>query len=205
MVCSFKGAVTRGIMLCLILCATGAAWADGESLAETGGYVLTSAPALAFKNVTLEQIGTQYALSGRIGGGYISSDVKGSSTLPCNRYSYTGETALRYEMQVLDGSIVKCVRIKFTQVGADVYAQAIGAAAGDNGSNYWLGMQFQEREDNGTVKNYYQAKAVDTANGGGYGIYGLQLSAYPELLYRFDFDSNADNNGGTCGSAAPQP
>lgn len=201
MVCSFKGAVTRGIMLCLILCATGAAWADGESLAETGGYVLTSAPALAFKNVTLEQIGTQYALSGRIGGGYISSDVKGSSTLPCNRYSYTGETALRYEMQVLDGSIVKCVRIKFTQVGADVYAQAIGAAAGDNGSNYWLGMQFQEREDNGTVKNYYQAKAVDTANGGGYGIYGLQLSAYPELLYRFDFDSNADNNGGTCGSA----
>lgn len=200
MMCSIKGAVTRGIMLCLILCAANSTWADGESLAETGGYVPTSGPALAFKNMTLEKIGTQYALSGKIGGGYINSEVKGSSTLPFNRYSYQNEMALRYEMQVLDGSIVKCVRLKFTQVGDDVYAQAIGAAAGDNGSNYWLGMQFQTRVDEGTVKNYYQAKAVDTENGGGYGIYNLSLSAYPELLYRFDFDSNAENNGGTCGS-----
>ena len=114
-------------LLTLLTAAIGAvtAFADGESLAETGGYVPVDAPALAFKNITLADLGKNWFPSVRKHGGWAGGDAE--VPLFCRTEEAGG--GVSYQAQWIDGSYLKSVTVKFTDGAGGVYAQLTSAKA----------------------------------------------------------------------------
>ena len=148
-------------------------FADGESLAETGGFVTTE-PQLAFKGITLDDLGTTYLIRARIAGGSISND--GADVQLCNRSeTRDGNNALTqvtYQAQSVEPQggepWMKCVVLNFTSGDGGVYVSA----------------------SEPTYYNYIDCFAKDMVNGdtlpgtgslatsessAGYGVYGFEL------------------------------
>ena len=167
-VCSIKGAVTRGIMLCLILCAATQAWADGESLEETGGYVRKSTALLAFKDITLDDLGTTYLIRANVGGGYID---EAPATLCCRSEERTGEalTKVKYSAHYYDGTYVKAVNLVFTNGAGGVYVQAEKSKYSSTASDILT-------DFTGTDQSV--AESIDAA---GYGVYNLKRVSVTEI------------------------
>lgn len=116
-------------LLALLTAAVGAvaAFADGESLAETGGYVPASAPGLAFKNITLADLGTTYYPSVSKGGGWSGGEAAVPLVLRTEEVSGSVLSAVTYQAQWNDGGYLKCATIKFTNGEGGVYAQTVDA------------------------------------------------------------------------------
>lgn len=151
---------TRVLATLFAMFATGSAWADGESLAETGGYV-TSTKALAFADtsLTLDDLGSTYYLRARLAGGNV--DYNGAETMAFLLTDATDATKKTYQFQSMDGDYTKSVTVEFT-VGEDgIYAQAKGAYYGDPNA---FGTKLTNA---GTL--------VENATSKGYALYDLKL------------------------------
>ena len=93
-------------------------FAAGESLAETGGYVTTTAQ-LAFKGISVADLGTTYVPSAKMSGGWVTADG-----MPVSFNVRTVvDGAVRYQAQTVEGN-VKAVAIEFTDGEGGVYARA---------------------------------------------------------------------------------
>ena len=104
--------------LFLAACAALVGFADVESLEETGGYVTTEAQ-LAFKGITLADLGTTYVPSAKMSGGWVTADG-----LPVSFSVRTvADGVVRYQAQAVEGS-VKAVAIEFTDGEGGVYVRA---------------------------------------------------------------------------------
>ena len=116
-------------LLALLTAAFGAvtAFADGESLAETGGYVPVNAPGLAFKNITLADLGTTWFPSVTKGGGWAGGEAKVPLVLRTEETNDGVLSAVKYQAQWNDGGYLKCATIRFTNGEGGVYAQTVDA------------------------------------------------------------------------------
>lgn len=116
-------------LLALLSAAIGAAvaFADGESLAETGGYVPVNAPGLAFKNITLADLGTTWFPSVTKGGGWAGGEAKVPLVLRTEETNDGVLSAVKYQAQWNDGGYLKCATIRFTNGEGGVYAQTVDA------------------------------------------------------------------------------
>lgn len=103
------------------------AFADGESLAETGGYVPVNAPGLAFKNITLADLGTTWFPSVTKGGGWAGGEAKVPLVLRTEETNDGVLSAVKYQAQWNDGGYLKCATIRFTNGEGGVYAQTVDA------------------------------------------------------------------------------
>ncbi len=141
------------------------ALADGESLAETGGYVPVDAPALAFKNITLADLGTTYLPSVKKGGSWAGGEAEVPLILRTEESSGGVLTSVSYQAQWVDGTMVKCATIKFTNGEGGVFAQTVAAKYTEDSlrSNYLT--DFSGRE----------ADKAASASANGYGFCGLRL------------------------------
>ncbi len=116
-------------LLALLTVTVGAtvAFADGESLAETGGYVPVNAPGLAFKNITLADLGTTWFPSVTKGGGWAGGEAKVPLVLRTEETNDGVLSAVKYQAQWNDGGYLKCATIRFTNGEGGVYAQTVDA------------------------------------------------------------------------------
>ena len=116
-------------LLALLSAAIGAtvAFADGESLAETGGYVPVNAPGLAFKNITLADLGMTWFPSVTKGGGWAGGEAKVPLVLRTEETNDGVLSAVKYQAQWNDGGYLKCATIRFTNGEGGVYAQTVDA------------------------------------------------------------------------------
>jgi autotransporter-associated beta strand protein len=153
----------RGTIIC-----PAPSFAEQTLVAENTGYVPTSATVF-FHNVKLSQI---VSAGGKMGGRSVSS---GLASYDCEPWFCRNDgTAVYVQLQFFDssagGSYQKCVKIKFTQAGDDVAAQAVGAAYIDrNGTGQHLyGYDFDDT-------NYGSAVAT-SASTGSYGIHDLSIT-----------------------------
>lgn len=140
-------------------------FADGESLAETGGYVPTDAPALAFKNIALTDLGVTYLPSAKRGGQSAGGEAEVPLILRTEEVSGGVLTAVSYQAQWEDDGYLKAATIKFTNGEDGVYAQTV--AAKYNGS----GVRSKYLTDFAGTAMYTSA-GMDQA---GYGFCGLRL------------------------------
>lgn len=157
--------VLKGIILVLIICATGGAWAV-DSLEETGGFVTTT-PQIAFKGVKLRDIRPD-TVAANITGGNI--DHKNARARFCN-FTYSADyTTATCEAQSLDGSNIKGLLLTFAQAGNDVTVCATDAKYLPT-SSAKLGYTIA----NGTSRNIVTDETSD-----GYGLHGFRrLTTYP--------------------------
>ena len=106
-------------------------FAGGESLAETGGDVTTTSQ-LAFRDISLADIGTTYLISAGMHGPWYSN--KGGDATVGHRVEGRDEgnalTNLTYQFRALDGSAVKCAIVEFTDGEGGVWAKVIGTCSG---------------------------------------------------------------------------
>lgn len=102
-------------------------YADGESLAETGGYVPTDAPALAFKNITLADLGKTWLPAAKRGGGSAGGEASVPLILRTEEKTDGVLTAVSYQAQWEDDGYLKSATIKFTNGEGGVYAQTVAA------------------------------------------------------------------------------
>lgn len=140
-------------------------------LEVSGGYV-TTAPQLAFKNMTLAEI-NENTLRGRFCGGYITH--KGTEATFFN-FSAVGST-LTCEAQ-MDGDtndgtesgteLLKSVFLTFTQDGDDVYVSANATTKYMTKGDNPLGTSLSSQGNNGSLATSRSAN--------GYGVYNLRLS-----------------------------
>lgn len=162
-----------------------ASWA--ETLVHDA-YVPTTA-ATVFEGVQLSDIGTKYFLAATMDGGYI--DGPGPANV-CNRDVFTNsssEEVVRYELQIKDGSYIKCVIVELTQDGDDIKAVATNARY-TNASN-GIGFRFQESGENGAYNGVASIAPATSDSANGYGVSGLRL-AHSELLYYISCDNYGD-------------
>lgn len=148
-------------------------FAEGESLAETGGFVTTE-PQLAFKNITLDDLGTTYLIRARIAGGSISND--GADVQLCNRSeTRDGNNALTqvtYQAQSVepqgDSPWMKCVVLNFTNDEGGVYVSA-------NATTYYHYIQHFTKDMVGGGTSPGTGSLATSESAGGYGVYGFEL------------------------------
>ena len=158
------------------------ALADGESLAETGGYVPTDAPALAFKNITIADLGTTYVPSAKMSGGWVTADG-----LPVSFSVRTVvDGAVRYQAQAVEGS-VKAVAIEFTDGEGGVYVKANVAQGFYNTDLTYFG------KDIYISSSTFAGAVATSADDGTYGIHNLGLVPVGDLD-AICINFNKDNN-----------
>ena len=87
------------------------AFADGESLAETGGCVPTNAPALAFKDIMLADLGTTYFPAVKKTGGWAGGEAE--APLFCRSETREGSAlaSVSYQAQWYHGGYIKAATI----------------------------------------------------------------------------------------------
>ena len=142
------------------------AFADVESLAETGGCVPTNAPALAFKDITLADLGTTYFPAVKKTGGWAGGETE--APLFCRSETREGSAlaSVSYQAQWYDGGYIKAATIEFTEGVGGVYAQLTGAKAIGSGVQAAYGTDFT-----GDTNAY----TTDSADGDGYALRDLRL------------------------------
>ena len=182
-------------------------FADGESLAETGGFVTTTAQ-LAFKGITLNDLGTTVFPCANMGGLWIGEAVRGSAAAFCNRTAGTDATGeyVRYEVQIRDGGSAKVVAVKFRRSGGDVTVQAV--ATGYSTANGAVDIDFTSALTDGR----WDVQLATAADADGYGVFGLKL-AQPEdfssINVNFTYTNSAElvtsDIAGAPGFAVPGP
>ena len=193
--------VWRVIVFTLVVCATGQAWAATINCSQGQDWYVTTTETTVFENVRLSDIGTKYRLCGKMKGGFF---LAGGEVYATSKYSFTGETAVRYELQILDGTILKCIAVKLTEESVNdgesynVRIQATHIGAKDNGA---YGIQFVSSSDSaGAAATDY---ALDIGNlstngtDGNYGIYDLRLV---EIMVNCDFNGDLSNTGTSSGN-----
>ena len=161
-------------LLALLSAAIGAtvAFADGESLAETGGYVPVNAPGLAFKNITLADLGMTWFPSVTKGGGWAGGEAKVPLVLRTEETSDGVLSAVKYQAQWNDGGYLKCATIRFTNGEGGVYAQTVDAKYTGSGVAAAYLTDFA-----GGTQGYCAASASDF----GYGFCNLKLHQRGDL------------------------
>lgn len=148
-------------------------FAEGESLAETGGFVTTESQ-LAFKGITLNDLGTTYLIRARIAGDSISND--GADVQFCNRSeTRDGNNALSqvtYQAQSVepqgDSPWMKCVVLNFTNGEGGVYVSA-------NETTYYHYIQNFTKDMVGGGTSPGTSVLATSESAGGYGVYGFEL------------------------------
>ncbi|MBQ2625685.1 MAG: hypothetical protein IJG18_11380 [Kiritimatiellae bacterium] len=160
------------------------AFADGESLAETGGYVPTDAPALAFKNITLADLGVTVFPSVSKGGGWAGGEAR--VPLLCRTEVKDGDVlqSVSYQAQWFDGGYLKCATITFTGGIGGVYAQTTAAKYIGSGVDAAYGTDFS----GGTV-----GSVADSASSDGYGFHSLALHTAADID-SININFNADES-----------
>ena len=107
------------------------ALADVESLAETGGDVTTTSQ-LAFKDISLDDIGTTYLISAGMHGHWL--DYKGGDATIGHRVEGRDDgsslTNLTYQFRAMEANSVKCAIVEFTNGEGGVWAKVIGTCSG---------------------------------------------------------------------------
>ena len=163
----------KKVFLCLIAALTGAtmlsAFADGESLAETGGYVTTSAQ-LAFKDISVADLGTAYVPSAKMSGGWVTADGMPVSF----GVRTTVDGAVRYQAQVIEGN-VKAVAIEFTDGEGGVYARAYVDQGFYNSDLTKFGSDIY------IASSQFAGAIATSADDGTYGIHNLGLVSVDDL------------------------
>lgn len=167
-------------------------FADGESLAETGGYVPTDAPALAFKDITLADLGTTYIPVARMSGGAIDDD--GAEAMFFHPAEVEGGRT--YQIQVVDGTSTKCSIVAFSNGVGGVYARAINTKYSE-ASNY--GTDLSTAND-----GWYEGVPATSATGTGYAVYDLGLIpvACSSINVNIAYDNNNLANNSTAFAGA---
>lgn len=161
-------------LLALLTAAFGAvtAFADGESLAETGGYVPVDAPGLAFKNITLADLGTTWFPSVTKGGGWAGGEAKVPLVLRTEETNDGVLSAVKYQAQWNDGGYLKCATIRFTNGEGGVYAQTVDAKYTGSG----VAAAYLTDFTGGT-----QGYCAASASADGYGFCNLKLHQRGDL------------------------
>ncbi len=141
-------------------------FAEGESLAETGGFVPTAAPALAFKNIKLADLGVTVFPAVKKSGGWAGGEAE--APLFCRSETREGSAlaSISYQAQWYDGGFIKAATIEFTEGVGGVYAQLTGAKAIGSGVQAAYGTDFT-----GDTNAY----TTDSADGDGYALRDLRL------------------------------
>lgn len=141
-------------------------FADVESLAETGGCVPTAAPALAFKGITLADLGTTCFPAVKKSGGWAGGEAE--APLFCRSETREGSalTRVSYQAQWYDGGYIKAAAIEFTEGEGGVYAQLTSAKAIASNVQAAYGTDFT-----GDTSAY----TTDSVNGNGYALRDLRL------------------------------
>lgn len=143
--------------------------ADGESLAETGGYVTTEAQ-LAFKGITLADLGTTYVPSAKMSGGWVTADG-----MPVSFNVRTVvDGAVRYQAQAVEGN-VKAVAIEFTDGEGGVYVRAYDNQGFYNSDLTKFG------NDIYISSSTFAGAIATSADDGTYGIHDLGLVSVDDL------------------------
>ena len=126
-------------LICVVFAAvalsSAPALADVESLAESGGDV-TATSKLAFKGISLDDIGTTYLISAGMHGQWYSNKG-GDATIGCRvegRDNSNALTNLTYQFRALDGNTVKCAIVEFVNGEGGVWAKVIGTCNGSPAS-----------------------------------------------------------------------
>ena len=143
-----------------------------------GGAINQSTPTLVFPGATLADLAT-HTLRARMGGDWVSD--KGAEATFFNRTETMDGgvlTKVTYQLQMIDGSVVKAVKVEFTEDANGVYAKLVDG----NYSNY---------SGDGTTLNMFGNEPLD-ANAGTslYIPYDLQLVA-PANAISVNFAYNA--------------
>ena len=106
-------------------------FAGGESLAETGGDVTTTSQ-LAFKDISLDDIGTTYLISAGMHGHWL--DYKGGDATIGHRVEGRDDgsslTNLTYQFRAMEANSVKCAIVEFTNGEGGVWAKVISTCSG---------------------------------------------------------------------------
>ena len=198
--------IVRTFAFALALCATSGAWAAIKDCSQGQSWYVTTTATTAFEGVRLSDIGTNYRLCGKIKGGWMPT---AQETYACARYDYTEETAIRYEMQYLDGTTLKCVVVKLTEESVNdgesynVKIQAIDIGAKSNWTTY--GTYFMDKTDSASDAASDWSGSTTPANissdgaDGVYGLYDLRL-APTAMLINCDFNGNLANAGSAGGN-----
>ncbi len=145
-------------------------FAEGESLAETGGFVTTE-PQLAFKGITLDDLGTTYVPSAKMSGGWITAD--GMPVSFCVRTEANG--VVRYQAQAMEGS-VKAVAIEFSDGEGGVYARANVDKGFYNSDLTYFGKDIYIASS-----TFANGEIATSADSGTYGIHDLRLVSVDDL------------------------
>ena len=153
-----------------------------DSLAETGGYVPVDAPVLAFKDITLADLGTTCVPSAKMSGGWVTADG-----LPVSFSVRTVvDGAVCYQAQAVEGS-VKAVAIEFTDGEGGVYVRAY-----DNRGFYNTDLTYFGK-DIYISSSTFAAAVATSADDGSYGIHDLALVPVSDLD-AICINFNKDNN-----------
>ena len=145
--------------------------------------VVTNAPTLAFKNMTLAELKTKldggYSIFGQTIGGTMNNGRKLGQFYNVQYYPASGTpTMIVGDFATADSSNVKAVDVKFTEIGGDVYAEFLGR-------NYQqttdLTYEFITLDSNGNIT--YAGKKQETNfattwTASGYGVAAVQLAQF---------------------------
>ena len=159
----------KSFALFLVACAALTGFADAESLAESGGYVTTESQ-LAFKGVTLSDIGTTYIPTAKMSGGWITAKDGPASFV--SRTEVDG--GVRYQAQYLEGTNVKCVLVELSDGDGGVYIKSVGNAFYNASESYY-------GKDAFVSSSAYAGEVATSATSGTYGIHDLFLATVDDL------------------------
>ena len=161
----------------------------GVTLAKVPNH---TAPTLVWANASGENVLTvedlkDYDLSARFCGSTVTRTVLGTTAREYNRFVETNElgvaTSMTAEFQVLDGTTVRCVVVKFTNGTDGVCALTLGWDSAENGT---LGQRFMAADgtfsSNAASSDWYGRIAN---NADGCGVYALAATpkGYPYSAY----------------------
>ena len=198
----------KALALLVALVVNGGAWGSTKNCAQGQDWYVTSASTKVFEGVRLSDIGTSYRLCGKIKGGWMPTAAE---VYACNRYEYTSETAVRYEMQYLDGTTIKCVVLKLTEESVsdgesyNVLVKATTLGAKQNG---YYGYQFKTATDDDSVaaaSDWSGMTLSSNGSDGAYGIYDLRLISCVDsstAWMDFEFNGNLNNTGASSASVS---
>lgn len=137
------------------------------SSAYIGGEINQGTPTLVFPGATLADL-TNGTLRARMQGGHVNDD--GAEVTFFNRVELKGEndvlTNVTYQLQVLDGSYVKCVYVNFTEDANGVYAKLADGNYGTYGGslNTFGTEPITSNADSGRQYYPYDFRLVPAAN-----------------------------------------
>ena len=133
----------------------------------SGGAINQDTPTLVFPGATLADLAT-HTLRARMQGGHVDDD--GAEVTFFNRVELKGEndvlTNVTYQLQVLDGSYVKCVYVNFTEDANGVYAKLADGNYGTYGGslNTFGTEPITSNADSGRQYYPYDFRLVPAAN-----------------------------------------